>query len=204
MSCQHGDKSVDFCVVPALCLHPPPPTPSPTSLDKILAAMTIAAERNNKERFASIVEGLENHEAQQLQVWTHTAETSRRPSCPNAHHACSPPYPAPFGKAASSGTSTGDPEKPWHPPILLFVFTLILQKDSAVHWIKMGSSHHSQATVCLSRLLQRNLRLQDWILLLLFACFCRTAVMLPLQASKTAFATQFCSADCCCTKMSLF
>lgn len=41
------------------------------SLDKILAAMTIAAERNNKERFASIVEGLENHEAQQLQVWTH-------------------------------------------------------------------------------------------------------------------------------------
>lgn len=38
------------------------------SLDKILAAMTIAAERNNKERFASIVEGLENHEAQQLQV----------------------------------------------------------------------------------------------------------------------------------------
>uniref|UniRef100_A0A673M8V8 Protein diaphanous homolog 2-like n=1 Tax=Sinocyclocheilus rhinocerous TaxID=307959 RepID=A0A673M8V8_9TELE len=37
-------------------------------LDKILAAMTIAAERNNKERFASIVEGLENHEAQQLQV----------------------------------------------------------------------------------------------------------------------------------------
>lgn len=91
---------------------PPPPTPSPTSLDKILAAMTIAAERNNKERFASIVEGLENHEAQQLQVWTHAAETSRRPSCPNAHHACSPPYPAPFGKAASCGTSTGDPEKP--------------------------------------------------------------------------------------------
>ncbi|TNN71299.1 Protein diaphanous 2 [Liparis tanakae] len=38
------------------------------NLDKILAAMTIAAERNNKERFASIVEGLENHEAQQLQV----------------------------------------------------------------------------------------------------------------------------------------
>ncbi|XP_054453352.1 protein diaphanous homolog 2 isoform X2 [Anoplopoma fimbria] len=37
-------------------------------LDKILAAMTIAAERNNKERFASIVEGLENHDAQQLQV----------------------------------------------------------------------------------------------------------------------------------------
>lgn len=72
-----------------------PTTTSPTSLDKILAAMTIAAERNNKERFASIVEGLENHEAQQLQVWTHTAETSRRPSCPNAHHACSPPYPRP-------------------------------------------------------------------------------------------------------------
>ncbi|XP_073710451.1 protein diaphanous homolog 2 isoform X4 [Misgurnus anguillicaudatus] len=38
------------------------------TLDKILAAMTIAAERNNKERFAPIVEGLENHEAQQLQV----------------------------------------------------------------------------------------------------------------------------------------
>ncbi|XP_061542679.1 protein diaphanous homolog 2 isoform X4 [Phycodurus eques] len=37
-------------------------------LDKILAAMTIAAERNNKERFAPIVEGLENHDAQQLQV----------------------------------------------------------------------------------------------------------------------------------------
>uniref|UniRef100_A0A3B5MSG6 Diaphanous-related formin 2 n=1 Tax=Xiphophorus couchianus TaxID=32473 RepID=A0A3B5MSG6_9TELE len=37
-------------------------------LDKILAAMTIAAERNNKERFAPIVEGMENHEAQQLQV----------------------------------------------------------------------------------------------------------------------------------------
>ncbi|KPP79663.1 hypothetical protein Z043_100739 [Scleropages formosus] len=38
------------------------------TLDKILAAMTIAAERNNRERFACIVEGLENHEAQQLQV----------------------------------------------------------------------------------------------------------------------------------------
>ncbi|XP_062856609.1 protein diaphanous homolog 2 isoform X2 [Trichomycterus rosablanca] len=37
-------------------------------LDKILAAMTIAAERNNKMRFAPIVEGLENHEAQQLQT----------------------------------------------------------------------------------------------------------------------------------------
>ncbi|XP_037117366.1 protein diaphanous homolog 2 isoform X2 [Syngnathus acus] len=37
-------------------------------LDKILAAMTIAAERNNKGRFAPIVEGLENHDAQQLQV----------------------------------------------------------------------------------------------------------------------------------------
>ncbi|XP_026883748.2 protein diaphanous homolog 2 isoform X3 [Electrophorus electricus] len=37
-------------------------------LDKILAAMTIAAERNNKERFAQIVEGLENHDAQQLQA----------------------------------------------------------------------------------------------------------------------------------------
>lgn len=43
------------------------------SLDKILAAMTIAAERNNKERFAPIVEGLENHEAQQLQVSTYKA-----------------------------------------------------------------------------------------------------------------------------------
>ncbi|XP_026991503.1 protein diaphanous homolog 2 isoform X1 [Tachysurus fulvidraco] len=37
-------------------------------LDKILEAMSIAAERNNRERFASIVEGLENHEAQQLQT----------------------------------------------------------------------------------------------------------------------------------------
>ncbi|XP_008274502.1 protein diaphanous homolog 2 [Stegastes partitus] len=44
-------------------------------LDKILAAMTIAAERNNKERFAPIVEGLENHEAQQLQVRGHTTHT---------------------------------------------------------------------------------------------------------------------------------
>lgn len=49
---------VDFCVCSLFS----------TSLDKILAAMTIAAERNNKERFAPIVEGLENHEAQQLQV----------------------------------------------------------------------------------------------------------------------------------------
>lgn len=53
---------VDFCVVPA------PSSLFSSSLDKILAAMTIAAERNNRERFASIVEGLENHEAQQLQV----------------------------------------------------------------------------------------------------------------------------------------
>ncbi|XP_026530552.1 protein diaphanous homolog 2 isoform X2 [Notechis scutatus] len=37
-------------------------------LDKILGAITIAAERNNGERFANIVEGLENHEALQLQV----------------------------------------------------------------------------------------------------------------------------------------
>ncbi|XP_051791304.1 protein diaphanous homolog 2 isoform X3 [Erpetoichthys calabaricus] len=36
-------------------------------LEKILAAMTIAAEHNNKERFSPIVEGLENHEAPQLQ-----------------------------------------------------------------------------------------------------------------------------------------
>lgn len=49
---------VDFWVCPLLSF----------SLDKILAAMTIAAERNNKERFSPIVEGLENHEAQQLQV----------------------------------------------------------------------------------------------------------------------------------------
>lgn len=41
--------------------------------------MTIAAERNNKERFASIVEGLENHEAQQLQVGKHTAKNSYPP-----------------------------------------------------------------------------------------------------------------------------
>ncbi|XP_042333998.1 protein diaphanous homolog 2 isoform X2 [Sceloporus undulatus] len=37
-------------------------------LDKILAAITIAAERNNGERFCNIVEGLENHEALQLQA----------------------------------------------------------------------------------------------------------------------------------------
>ena len=43
---------------------------SDCSLDKILTAMTIAAERNNKDRFAPIVEGLENHDAQQLQVHT--------------------------------------------------------------------------------------------------------------------------------------
>lgn len=59
---------VDFCAGPAPCCL------FSSSLDKILAAMTIAAERNNKERFASIVEGLENHEAQQLQVGKHTAK----------------------------------------------------------------------------------------------------------------------------------
>uniref|UniRef100_A0A670K2D4 Diaphanous related formin 2 n=1 Tax=Podarcis muralis TaxID=64176 RepID=A0A670K2D4_PODMU len=37
-------------------------------LDKILGAITIAAERNNGERFSNIVEGLENHEALQLQA----------------------------------------------------------------------------------------------------------------------------------------
>ncbi|XP_073918768.1 protein diaphanous homolog 2 isoform X2 [Castor canadensis] len=37
-------------------------------LDKLLGAITAAAERNNKERFSPIVEGLENHEALQLQV----------------------------------------------------------------------------------------------------------------------------------------
>ncbi|MBN3286773.1 DIAP2 protein, partial [Polyodon spathula] len=37
-------------------------------LDKILAAMTISAEHNNKERFAPVVEGLDNQEAPQLQV----------------------------------------------------------------------------------------------------------------------------------------
>nr|XP_033800688.1 protein diaphanous homolog 2 isoform X2 [Geotrypetes seraphini] len=37
-------------------------------LDKLLAAITTAAERYNKERFASIVEGLESHDALQLQV----------------------------------------------------------------------------------------------------------------------------------------
>ncbi|KAM8753348.1 protein diaphanous homolog 2 [Rhynchonycteris naso] len=37
-------------------------------LDKLLGAITIAAERNNRERFSPIVEGLENHEALQLQV----------------------------------------------------------------------------------------------------------------------------------------
>ncbi|XP_068921383.1 protein diaphanous homolog 2 [Petaurus breviceps papuanus] len=38
------------------------------TLDKLLGAITTAAERNNKERFSPIVEGLENHEALQLQV----------------------------------------------------------------------------------------------------------------------------------------
>lgn len=38
------------------------------SLDKLLGAITAAAERNNRERFSAIVEGLENHEALQLQV----------------------------------------------------------------------------------------------------------------------------------------
>ncbi|XP_074133836.1 protein diaphanous homolog 2 isoform X1 [Sminthopsis crassicaudata] len=37
-------------------------------LDKLLGAITTAAERNNKERFSPIVEGLENHETLQLQV----------------------------------------------------------------------------------------------------------------------------------------
>ncbi|XP_075395641.1 protein diaphanous homolog 2 isoform X2 [Tenrec ecaudatus] len=37
-------------------------------LDKLLGAITTAAERNNRERFSTIVEGLENHEALQLQV----------------------------------------------------------------------------------------------------------------------------------------
>ncbi|XP_062998020.1 protein diaphanous homolog 2 [Elgaria multicarinata webbii] len=37
-------------------------------LDKILGAITIAAEKNNAERFSNIVEGLENHEALQLQA----------------------------------------------------------------------------------------------------------------------------------------
>ncbi|XP_059507471.1 protein diaphanous homolog 2 isoform X5 [Stegostoma tigrinum] len=37
-------------------------------LDKILEAITTAAEQNNRERFAPIVEGLDNHEALQLQV----------------------------------------------------------------------------------------------------------------------------------------
>ncbi|XP_017899603.1 PREDICTED: protein diaphanous homolog 2 [Capra hircus] len=36
-------------------------------LDKLLGAITTAAERNNRERFSPIVEGLENHEALQLQ-----------------------------------------------------------------------------------------------------------------------------------------
>ncbi|XP_070461496.1 protein diaphanous homolog 2 isoform X6 [Equus przewalskii] len=37
-------------------------------LEKLLGAITTAAERNNRERFSPIVEGLENHEALQLQV----------------------------------------------------------------------------------------------------------------------------------------
>ncbi|XP_021261384.1 protein diaphanous homolog 2 isoform X2 [Numida meleagris] len=38
------------------------------SLNKLLGAITTAAERNNRERFSAIVEGLENHEFLQLQV----------------------------------------------------------------------------------------------------------------------------------------
>ncbi|NXV38861.1 DIAP2 protein, partial [Rissa tridactyla] len=38
------------------------------TLDKILGAITTAAERHNRERFSHIVEGLENHEFLQLQV----------------------------------------------------------------------------------------------------------------------------------------
>lgn len=39
------------------------------SLDKLLGAITTAAERHNREeRFSQIVEGLENHEYIQLQV----------------------------------------------------------------------------------------------------------------------------------------
>ncbi|XP_036161225.1 protein diaphanous homolog 2 isoform X7 [Myotis myotis] len=37
-------------------------------LEKLLGAITTAAERYNRERFSPIVEGLENHEALQLQV----------------------------------------------------------------------------------------------------------------------------------------
>ncbi|XP_064134014.1 protein diaphanous homolog 2 isoform X4 [Loxodonta africana] len=37
-------------------------------LEKLLGAITTAAERNNRERFSPIVEGLKNHEALQLQV----------------------------------------------------------------------------------------------------------------------------------------
>ncbi|XP_070317895.1 protein diaphanous homolog 2 isoform X1 [Odocoileus virginianus] len=37
-------------------------------LDKLLGAITTAAERNNRERFSPIVEGLENHETLHLQV----------------------------------------------------------------------------------------------------------------------------------------
>ncbi|XP_064015266.1 protein diaphanous homolog 2 isoform X1 [Pogoniulus pusillus] len=37
-------------------------------LDKLLGAITTAAERHNRERFSQIVEGLENHEYLQLQV----------------------------------------------------------------------------------------------------------------------------------------
>ncbi|XP_048192901.1 protein diaphanous homolog 2 [Perognathus longimembris pacificus] len=37
-------------------------------LDKLLGAITAAAERNNRERFSLIVEGLQSHEALQLQV----------------------------------------------------------------------------------------------------------------------------------------
>lgn len=79
--------------------------------------MTIAAERNNKERFASIVEGLENHEAQQLQVGNNKKKQLTFLS--NVHHA----YDIPFQKTLSF--ETGNLHASW--PILqslsIFIYT---------------------------------------------------------------------------------
>ena len=74
-----------FACPPPLCVFSP-------SLDKILAAMTIAAERNNKERFAPIVEGLENHDAQQLQVGDRSAESTSHNTYIIIRHSSLPGY----------------------------------------------------------------------------------------------------------------
>lgn len=80
--------------------------------------MTIAAERNNKERFASIVEGLENHEAQQLQVGNH-----KKKQLSNVDHA----YDIPFQKTLH--LERGNIHASW--PILLSRSTIICTQISS-------------------------------------------------------------------------